>query len=235
MRITSARKPAALALACALALAALSASAQVVDPAEKALLVNTQGGPVMTGAGECWHMASGPAPQWTAACHPASAARYIAPVVALQPQRAPAPVTLAAAAPAPAALAVYEKVAFDANVLFDSDSSSLRPAGRDSLDAFVASIHGLESRDVMAVGYADRMGSAGSNQTLSEERVSAVKAYLVGKGVAQDRVRTSAWGETRPDTHLADCKEANNAKNVACMQPDRHVTIEISGSRMAAQ
>ena len=43
---------------------------------------------------------------------------------------------MAAAAPLP----VYERVAFDANVLFDSDKSALRPAGREKLDAFVSNI-----------------------------------------------------------------------------------------------
>ena len=77
------------------------------------------------------------------------------------------------------------------------------------------------------------MGTDASNQILSEDRVNAVKAYLVSKGVAKDRVQTSAWGETRPTTYAIECKDANNPKNVACMQPDRHVFIEISGSRIA--
>ena len=59
---------------------------------------------------------------------------------------------MAAAAPLP----VYERVAFDANVLFDSDKSALRAAGRDKLDAFVSNIRGLESQNIMAIGYAGR-------------------------------------------------------------------------------
>jgi outer membrane protein OmpA-like peptidoglycan-associated protein len=133
----------------------------------------------------------------------------------------------------PTPLAVYEKVAFDANVMFDSDKSALRAAGRDTLDAFVKKIEGLEAQSVLAVGYADRMGSEGSNQTLSQARVDTVKAYLVSKGIADKRVQTSAWGETRPTTFRSECKDANNAKNVRCMQPDRHVFIEVSGTRIA--
>lgn len=60
-----------------------------------------------------------------------------------------------------------------------------------------------------------------------------VKAYLVGKGIASNRVQTSARGETQPSTFAGECKDANNAKNKACMQPDRHVFIEVSGSRIA--
>jgi OOP family OmpA-OmpF porin len=234
MRITSTRQHATLALACALALGAFStaAGAQHVNADEKALLVNSQGGAITSGSGDCWHMAFGPAPQWTAACHPAPVAQYVAPVASPAPAPAAKPVVVMAAA---APLVVYEKVAFDANVLFDSDKSSLRTSGREKLDQFVGRIHGLEAQNIRAVGYADRMGSAGDNQILSEERVEVVKTYLVTRGVAASRVRTSAFGDTRPDTALADCKDANNAKNVACMQPDRHVTIEVSGTRKVAQ
>jgi len=226
MRSTFTKKQAALALACTLALGVVSATANAQDINEKALVVNTRGGAIMSGTGLCWHGGFGPAPSWTEGCHPYAPvplARHVA------PEPAPAPEAMAEAAPPQ----VWEKVAFDANVLFDSDKSNLRAAGRDTLDQFVDKIHGLDSRSIMAVGYADRMGSESSNQVLSEERVDAVKAYLVSRGVAANRVQTSAWGETRPDTFPAECQDANNAKNVACMQPDRHVLIEISGIRIA--
>jgi len=225
MRSTFIKRQSVLAIACALALGVFSAtaSAQRMDPNEKALLLDTRGAPVMSGD-LCWHTGYGPAPLWTAGCHaerPAPVARYAAPFAA--------PVVVAAAALLP----VYEKIALDANILFDSNRSALRPAGRDTLDAFVSRMSGLESQSVTAVGYADRRGTDASNQILSEERVGAVKSYLVSKGVAADKIKTSAWGETRPSTAAAECKDANNRKNVACMQPDRHVSIEISGSRLA--
>jgi OOP family OmpA-OmpF porin len=183
----------------------------------------------MSATGLCWHSAYGPAPLWTAGCHSeaVSVGQYAAPVA--QPAVLVAPVATAAATPP----AVYEKVAFDADVLFESNRSAVSPAGRDMLDAFIEKIAGLESRSVMAIGYADRMGSEASNQVLSEERVSAVKSYLVGKGVEPSRVQTQAWGETRPSIAAAACKDTNTANNVACMQPDRHVFVEISGSRLA--
>jgi len=216
MRNTFTRKEFALAVACALALGVFSetALAQARDVNEHALLLDSRGAPVMSQFGECWHTGFGPAPQWTRGCHAevAAVAQYVAP---------------AAVAP------VYEKVALDANVLFDSGRSELRPAARTTLDQFVAGIHGLDAQSIAAVGYADRMGSEASNQILSEQRVDAVKAYLVGKGIKAERVQTSARGETRPSTFAADCKDANNAKNVACMQPDRHVFVEVSGTRIA--
>ena len=87
---------------------------------------------------------------------------------------------VAAAPPQP----VYEKVTLDANVLFDFDKSVLRPAGRDTLDSFVEQAQGHRRRGtIAAVGYADRFGTDGYNQALSERRVATVKAYLVSKGV----------------------------------------------------
>jgi OOP family OmpA-OmpF porin len=125
-----------------------------------------------------------------------------------------------------------EKVAFDANVLFDSGKSALRPDGRDALDRFIAEIHGLESQSIRAIGHADRRGIPAANHVLSQQRVDAVKAYLIGRGIASSRVQTSARGDTQPNTSARECKDADDTKNVACMQPDRHVFIEASGTRI---
>jgi len=225
MRTIFPRKEFALAVACAMALGVFSETvfAQARDINEHALALDSRGAPVMSGTGLCVHTGFGPAPQWTRGCH----AEIPLPLAVAAP--APEPVVVAAAAP----LAVYEKVAFDANVMFDSGKSALRPAGRDTLDQFVAKIHGLDTRSIVAIGYADRMGTQDSNQALSERRVDVVKSYLVDKGIKAERVEASGRGETAPTTATGECKDANNAKNVACMQPDRHVFIEISGTRIA--
>jgi OOP family OmpA-OmpF porin len=222
MRSTFTLKQSVLAIGCAVALGAFSAPVNAQDINENGLVKDSSGGQVMSGFGLCVHSGFGPAPSWTAGCHP----RAATPVAQYVEKTIPAPATVAAP------LAVYERVAFDANVLFDSNKSNLRPAGRDSLDSFVGKIRGLEARSVMAIGYADRMGSDASNQILSQERVDTVKAYLVSQGVAANRIDTSARGEREPTTWASECKDANNPKNVACMQPDRHVFIEISGSRL---
>ena len=211
------------ALAVALALGVFSAAAIAEDAQDqRGLVTDLNGAPVRSGFGLCVHSGFGPRPAYSQGCYADAAAAG-----ANSAATDPAPV-IVAAAPLP----FYERVAFDANILFDSDKSALRPAGRDKLDKFVSEIHGLESRSVIAIGYADRMGTESANQTLSQERVDTVKAYLVSKGIASERVRTSAKGETRPTTSAGECKDANNPKNIACMQPDRHVFIEVSGNRL---
>jgi hypothetical protein len=46
-------------------------------------------------------------------------------------------------------------------------------------------------------------------------------------------VETSALGETAPTTSAGDCRDASNAKNIACLQSDRHVHVTVSGTRIA--
>jgi len=221
MRTPHTKKQLGLAALCALALGVLSGTAIAQQSGENALVTDTSGLPVKSGSGLCVHSAFGPSPAWTAGCHsyvPVAIAQYV-------------PTVVAAAAP----IVIYEKVVFDANVLFDSDKSTLRPASRDALDEFVGKIKGLDSQNLLAVGYADRMGSDAANQVLSQQRADAVKTYLVGKGVTSDRVRVSAKGETQPAIAANQCTDASNAKNIACLQPDRHVSVEVSGTRVAQQ
>ena len=74
----------------------------------------------------------------------------------------------------------------------------------------------------MAVGHTDSVGTDAYNQKLSERRAAAVKAYLVSKGIAANRVYTEGKGEKSP---VADNKtKEGRAKN-------RRVEIEVVGTR----
>jgi OOP family OmpA-OmpF porin len=124
-------------------------------------------------------------------------------------------------------------VTLDADALFDFDKAVLRPAGRAALDDFVGKIKGIDPEMIMAVGHTDRFGSAAYNQRLSEQRVEAVKTYLVGKGIETNRIRTEGKGETQPVTKAGACDGSESAKMIACLQPDRRVEVEVVGTRIA--
>ncbi|RMF36362.1 MAG: hypothetical protein D6754_11515 [Alphaproteobacteria bacterium] len=47
-------------------------------------------------------------------------------------------------------------------------------------------------------GHTDSIGSDRSNQRLSEARARAVAGYLIGAGIAPDRISSRGYGETRP-------------------------------------
>lgn len=225
MKNSFSKKPLGLAVAGALALSFVSgaATAQMNLPAnERELWMESSRSMIWKNPyGLCWHSAYGPPPGYNE-CDPAPVAQYVAP--------APAPYVAPVAA---AAQPVYEKVTLDANVLFDFDKSVLRPAGRDTLDNFVGRIQGIGAGTISAIGYADRIGTDGYNQALSERRVATVKSYLVGKGVEPTwGVQSSARGEMQPTTNPGECSGDKSASTIACLQPDRHVFVEISGSRL---
>ncbi len=145
------------------------------------------------------------------------------------PVAAPAPAPAPAPKPAPAAFG--EKITISADALFDFNKATLRPEGRAKLDDVVAKSKGLTLEVIIAVGHADRIGSAAYNQKLSEKRAAAVKDYLVSKGIPANRIYTEGKGSKQPVTKAGDCKGPKSPKVIACLQPDRRVDIEMIGTK----
>ncbi len=228
------KKQAGLAVACALAMGILSgtAGAQTTpDVKDKAFLEDTRTGVVKSGFGLCWHTAFGPPPAAGPECDPNYVA-YVAPPAA-KSVAIPPPVQTAALTPPPAPPPVAEKLTLDADTLFDFDKATLRPAGRDTLDAFVGRLRDISPETIMTIGHADRIGSDSYNQRLSERRAETVKAYMVSKGVQANRVYTEGKGEMQPVAKADDCAGPKSAKVIVCLQPDRRVEIEVIGTRVA--
>lgn len=142
--------------------------------------------------------------------------------------------TATASSPRRAPEPMIEKVALDAGVLFDYDTSELRPEGRAALDDFIDSLKGATLGPIRAVGHADRLGSEAYNQILSEGRAEAVKAYLAGNGIELSRIHAEGRGATQPVTKRGECAEGKSARMIACLQPDRRVGVEVAGTRPSA-
>ena len=107
---------------------------------------------------------------------------------------------------------VIEKVNYAAkNVFFATGSYKLMPKSFSSLDAVVALLKADESLMIDIEGHTDAQGSDESNQVLSDNRAGAVKTYLVSKGIAETRLKSAGFGETKP---VADnTSAAGRAKN----------------------
>lgn len=228
MKTSHSRKQFGLAAACALALGIMAGTASAQDslPVDQRAVVQGPENLVwMSGSGDCWHSDFGPPPLPNTPCGPQPVAQVVAP--------APAPVAQAAPAPAPVAAPepVIEKVTLNADTLFDFDKAILRPQGREALDAFVGKLQGVELGAITAVGHTDRIGSSSYNQKLSDERAAAVKDYLVSKGVEPGHVQTEGVGETQPVTKAGECAGGKSKSVIECLQPDRRVEIEVSGTR----
>ena len=102
--------------------------------------------------------------------------------------------------------------------------------GKEKLNEVAMKAGEINLEVVIAVGHADRIGSAAYNQKLSEKRAATVKTYLVSKGVPANRVYTEGKGSKQPVTQPGQCKGGKSAKVIACLQPDRRVDIEIIGT-----
>ncbi len=214
------RKQISIAIACALAGAMSSALAAEINHADAGYLTDSRGVAVRSGSGLCWN--AGSASVANLECDP-PAAGPVAAVVA----PAPAPVAVVAA-PKP----VAERVTLDADTLFDFDKSTLRPAGQEALDIFVAGLKDISPEVISAVGHTDRFGTDSYNQHLSDQRAASVKAYLISKGVDANRVATEGKGESQPVTKSGDCQGAKSTTVVTCLQPDRRVDVEVIGNRI---
>jgi OOP family OmpA-OmpF porin len=162
----------------------------------------------------------------------AAAPAYVPPVVAAPVVAyAPPPV-----APVPVAVAVPpapERVSLSADALFGSNQSFLRQQGQTDLDQFRQQLSGATYDTIRVEGHTDRMGSDTANQTLSDARAASVKDYLVIHGrIDPARISTSGMGERQPVTAAADCPDSlPRARLIECLQPDRRVEIEVTGTR----
>lgn len=137
----------------------------------------------------------------------------------------------AAAAAADAGTTAPDKITFSADALFDFDSAKLKPAGVQSLNEFVGGISDLKYDLIIAVGYADRIGSDEYNRNLSLRRAEAVKAHLVSRGISPDRVFVDGKGEANPVTGNSCIGEKKTKALIDCLAPDRRVEIEVAGTR----
>jgi OOP family OmpA-OmpF porin len=93
---------------------------------------------------------------------------------------------------------ILDNTLADRTVQFESGSANLTAAGRAVLDDMAATIKKLHDPFINVVGNTDNVGSRQANIELSLARASAVKDYLVGKGIPAARLSVSGMGPDNP-------------------------------------
>ncbi|MFP5381950.1 MAG: OmpA family protein [Gammaproteobacteria bacterium] len=83
-------------------------------------------------------------------------------------------------------------------VNFDNDSAKLRSDAIAILDAAAATLKEWGEVKVEVAGHTDSVNSDAYNQDLSQRRADAVRAYLVDKGIAAERLTAKGYGEANP-------------------------------------
>jgi peptidoglycan-associated lipoprotein len=84
------------------------------------------------------------------------------------------------------------------DVYFDFDRYTLRPEATRVLDEAVSALREDPTLRVTIEGHTCNIGTAEYNLALGERRATAVRDYLVSRGVTTDRLQTISYGEERP-------------------------------------
>ena len=125
------------------------------------------------------------------------------------------------------------KVTFSADSLFDFDKATVKPAGKQALGKFAGDLRGVNYDAIKVTGHTDRIGSHAYNMKLSTRRAEAVSAYLVeSAGIPAGKIASKGVDGANPVTKPGECKGNKvTPQLIACLQPDRRVEVEVSGTR----
>ena len=96
-------------------------------------------------------------------------------------------------------------------VNFGFDSAELTVSARSTLNRQAAFLSLNPDLMIVIEGHADERGTREYNLALGDRRATAVRDYLVAKGINSARVRTVSYGKERPTAAGSD--EAAWAKN----------------------
>ena len=145
--------------------------------------------------------AAAPAQAAPVAPTPVAAPAAVAPVA---PVTQSAPTTPVAPVVMPSALVLT-------GVTFDNDQATLRPDAIAILDRAAFTLQQWGNVKVEVAGHTDSWSDDAHNLSLSQRRAETVRAYLVSRGVAADRLSARGYGESRP---IADnATEIGRAQN----------------------
>ncbi len=88
--------------------------------------------------------------------------------------------------------------ALKGEVLFDFDSSVIKPKAYPLLDEVAKILDMNPGLKAIFEGHTDSVGAAAYNQRLPERRADAVMRYVLGRGIPAGQVSAVGYGEQRP-------------------------------------
>lgn len=108
-------------------------------------------------------------------------------------------------------------ISFNANITFKNKSAELEPSSHVELDKVAVMLSKNKDYTVEIITHTDSKGEDADNLELSKKRSSAVKAYLVTKGVAPARMKPIGKGESELKNkckNKVNCTDDEHAENV---------------------
>ena len=83
-------------------------------------------------------------------------------------------------------------------VFFETDSTSLTPQSRSTLDKQAQWLQQYNRYAFTIEGHADERGTREYNLALGARRAASARDYLISRGIAANRMRTVSFGKERP-------------------------------------
>lgn len=128
-------------------------------------------------------------------------------------------------------------ITLSGSVLFETDKSVLLPAAQVKVNEIAdALIKGNPDASMTIEGHTDTQGSRDHNMVLSQQRAESMKAALVSRGVAADRIKTVGVGPDRP---VADNKSpegrANNRRVEIIIDPGTNPSVNTTTTTTTEQ
>ncbi len=84
------------------------------------------------------------------------------------------------------------------HLIFDQGRAVINPKSFQELDELVAMMKDSPKVEIQLEGHTDNVGNPQANIKLSQQRVDAVKKYIISKGINKKRVMTKAYGGSQP-------------------------------------
>jgi outer membrane protein OmpA-like peptidoglycan-associated protein len=115
------------------------------------------------------------------------------------------------------------QITFDSGILFDINSSDLKPAVRTELNKLAEVLKKYEDTDILIEGHTDNTGTAEYNMQLSVRRAQSVGNYLKQLGIRQTRLTETGYGITQPiaDNSTAAGRTLNRRVEIAIIANEK--------------
>ncbi|HQY11828.1 MAG TPA: OmpA family protein [Ferruginibacter sp.] len=103
---------------------------------------------------------------------------------------------------------------------FETGKADLLPEAFPVLDELVSYLVRKEDERIEIQGHTDNVGTAKSNQVLSEARANTVRNYLIAKGIDPNRLTAKGYGFTVPvaDNKTAEGRAQNRRTEVKILE-----------------
>jgi OOP family OmpA-OmpF porin len=84
------------------------------------------------------------------------------------------------------------------HLIFAQGKADIMKESYPQLDDIATMLTQQTSMEIQLEGHAENAGTPNANLELSQQRVDAVRTYLVSKGVSKKRIKTKAFGGSQP-------------------------------------